>query len=106
VARDLVAGAVRARRVAREEGVDLCSLADAVGVGKRGCSLHPAPRAAGELLCRSRGAAHDGRDRVEVDGEQVVQHEREPLGAIQSHSLVAIRCSNDVRNVVAVIHCV
>lgn len=39
--------------------------------------------AACELPCRGRGASHDGRDLVKGHVEQVVQHERNPLGGSQ-----------------------
>ena len=66
-----------------EEGVDDFALAGEIGVGHRGRSLHPAPRAARELPRRGRGAPDDGRDLVERHAEHVVQHEREPLGGRQ-----------------------
>ena len=48
--------------------------------GRRAAPLHPPPGAAGQLPGRGRGAADDGRDLVERHGEQVVQHEGQPLG--------------------------
>jgi hypothetical protein len=66
-----------------EEGVDKFALAGEIGVGHRRRSPHPAACAARELPCRGRGAAHDGSDLVEGNGERIVQHEREALGGIQ-----------------------
>ena len=66
-----------------EEGVDDFSLTGEIAVGHRGRSLHSAAGAARELPCRGRGASHDRSDLVERQVEQVVQHERDPLGGSQ-----------------------
>ncbi len=66
-----------------EECIDDGAMASAVGVTHGTRRLHPAARAARELACRGRGASDDGRDLVEPQIEQVVQHEGNPLGGGQ-----------------------
>ena len=48
-----------------------------------GAARTRAPGAAGQLPRRRRGAADDRRDLLERHGEEVVQHERQPLGRRQ-----------------------
>jgi hypothetical protein len=67
----------------REERVDDSALSLEVGVGNRRLALDAAARTAGELPCRLRRAVDDRRDLVEGHGENVVQHEGEPLGRRQ-----------------------
>ena len=54
-----------------------------VGVRGRGRSLDAAACAAGQLARRVRGPLDDGRDLLEGQVEDVVQHERDPLGRRQ-----------------------
>ena len=67
----------------REEGVDDLSLSVQVGVGDGVLSPHAAAGAARQLARRLGGAVDDRRDLVEGHGEDVVEHEREPLGGAQ-----------------------
>ena len=67
----------------REERIHDRALAREITVGSRRCSLHPAAGAARELSCRLRGPLDHRGDLVERYGEQVVQHEGEPLGGRQ-----------------------
>ena len=62
-----------------EEGVDDLPLAGEIGVGRNGCSLHPAAGAAGELPRGGRGAPHDGSDLLEEHRAHVVEDVGEPL---------------------------
>ena len=67
----------------REERLDDLSLSVQVGVGDGVLRPHAAAGAAGELAGRLGGAVDDRRDLVEGHGEDVVEHEREPLGGAQ-----------------------
>ena len=50
-----------------------------ISVGNGSLGAHAPARPAGELARRFWGALDDGRDLGKGDGEDVVQHEREPL---------------------------
>ena len=67
----------------REERLDDLSLSIRVGVGHGVLRPHAATGAARELTGRLGGAIDDRRDLVEGHGEDVVEHEREPLGGAQ-----------------------
>ena len=62
--------------------IDDLTLSREVGVGLRRAPDAP-PRAASELLGGGLGAGQSGRDVRERHTENVVQHEREPLGGTQ-----------------------
>jgi hypothetical protein len=66
-----------------EERLDDTTPLGELGGGHTGDAAHPMPRPAGQLLRCGRGAVENGRDLVEGHGEQVVQHEGDPLGRAQ-----------------------
>jgi hypothetical protein len=65
------------------EGLDDLPLAGEIRLGQRGRSLYPTASAARELPCRGGRAPDHRSDLLERHGEQVVQHERDPLGRRQ-----------------------
>ena len=67
----------------REEGLDDLSLGVGIGVGDGVLGPHAPAGAARQLAGRLGGAVDDRRDLVEGHGEDVVEHEREPLGGAQ-----------------------
>ena len=67
----------------REEGLDDLALSVEVGVGDGVLSPYASAGTARQLARRLGGAVDDRRDLVEGHREDVVQHERKPLGRAQ-----------------------
>jgi hypothetical protein len=66
-----------------EERLDHRPLADQIPFRDNGFAAHPPSRPAGQFLSRHRRTLDDRGDLVERHREQIVQHERDPLGGTQ-----------------------